>query len=690
MKSVLKVFDGWQAVPAGIIAIYCFLGIFGPVLAPFSPEKPDLRHRLCPPLAIDALATSQNPPISARNCSPANMFGTDHLGRDIFSRLLHGARTSLWVVGSSVVIGAVLSSVIGAVINGWSPKLRLIAYLIGSVTIVPFAIFVLSQPHTLYIFGVINSTEVAGHAVGWSAIVAFSSVATVSTFAVLAIAYQYDDTCRRSWLTNNDADGAAKSFCRQLHTQIIALAPWIGFAAIANAALIFLPSASSAVQTSAITWTFEPAYAFEHIGMFSPFLPMVLFPIGFVTFGAWWFVRHILGRFITTSKSSLGSAQSVADGAEEFSTEEESNHFESRTSGNDGNDTLAESGSSVKRRRWMMVVIAIVAVTAGVRFGVAEAIPIVRELTQDYAGNYESALTKSLQERIKTWDCANELSSKLMTLRPSAFEQPEIEASQRCLDLYYQHRNAPSHRLTIAYALQFVPQTLTLALIGSIVSAVLCSVASASTRPVRRVLEICVFLVGLIGLTMTFGITGWSSAVSLWFSAADLAISRALYIVRDFSVALGISYLTIAISKPSIRFATAVPKLDALSNWASFFVPCVLLTSGLLTLFHYRFPANFLFYDDNLGVIANPSMEQIYIGGGSPIRNWLWTYWFALIGYATIVFGVFAAAIWGFRLFVRSGTNSVDQTPVSPNNPSLDADPSESSQADPHSLPTPP
>ena len=38
-KNALSGLKGWQAVPAAVIAFYCFLGIFGPVLAPFDPNR---------------------------------------------------------------------------------------------------------------------------------------------------------------------------------------------------------------------------------------------------------------------------------------------------------------------------------------------------------------------------------------------------------------------------------------------------------------------------------------------------------------------------------------------------------------------------------------------------------------------------------------------------------------------------
>ncbi|OIQ00410.1 MAG: peptide ABC transporter permease [Zetaproteobacteria bacterium CG2_30_46_52] len=83
---------------AAIVALVSFIAIFAPWLAPYDPNHIVIRDMLLPP-------------------SPAHWCGTDTLGRDVFSRLLYGARISLLVgfvaVGIALVIGTILGAIAG-------------------------------------------------------------------------------------------------------------------------------------------------------------------------------------------------------------------------------------------------------------------------------------------------------------------------------------------------------------------------------------------------------------------------------------------------------------------------------------------------------------------------------------------------------------------------------------------------
>ena len=86
-----------------ILGVLLASAVLAPLLAPHDPYLPDLVRRLSPP-------------------SAQNWLGTDELGRDIFSRILHGARLTLLIVGLVVATSAPIGLVIGAVAGtagGW-------------------------------------------------------------------------------------------------------------------------------------------------------------------------------------------------------------------------------------------------------------------------------------------------------------------------------------------------------------------------------------------------------------------------------------------------------------------------------------------------------------------------------------------------------------------------------------------
>src|SRR5207245_2665281 len=59
----------------------------------------------------DPIATDASAPLAAPSAD--HWLGTDHLGRDIYSRIVHGARVSLIVGVASTLLGSVLGGIIG-------------------------------------------------------------------------------------------------------------------------------------------------------------------------------------------------------------------------------------------------------------------------------------------------------------------------------------------------------------------------------------------------------------------------------------------------------------------------------------------------------------------------------------------------------------------------------------------------
>jgi len=83
-------------IGAAILLVFVTIAIFGPAFAPHDPGRQNLLATLAPP-------------------SPTHPFGTDHIGRDVLSRVLVGTRYSLFVCLASVAFGALLGIPLGIV-----------------------------------------------------------------------------------------------------------------------------------------------------------------------------------------------------------------------------------------------------------------------------------------------------------------------------------------------------------------------------------------------------------------------------------------------------------------------------------------------------------------------------------------------------------------------------------------------
>lgn len=125
----------FQRDRSGIIGLLLFLvvvfsAVFAPWIAPYDPLEQNLRD-------------AKLPPAWSAEGSAAHPFGTDNLGRDIFSRIIYGARVSLTVGFLGVLIAGALGLIFGAIAG----------YLGGRVdtAIMGVVNLVLSLPYLLFV-----------------------------------------------------------------------------------------------------------------------------------------------------------------------------------------------------------------------------------------------------------------------------------------------------------------------------------------------------------------------------------------------------------------------------------------------------------------------------------------------------------------------------------------------------------
>lgn len=104
-RGARRAFDLLRRLPVLtvlILALLAFAAIFAPALAPYHPVRGDLRQR-------------ETPPAWQEGGSMAHVLGTDQHGRDILSRMMHGARVSLTFAALTMIIGVALGALLGAI-----------------------------------------------------------------------------------------------------------------------------------------------------------------------------------------------------------------------------------------------------------------------------------------------------------------------------------------------------------------------------------------------------------------------------------------------------------------------------------------------------------------------------------------------------------------------------------------------
>lgn len=91
------------ALAAVVIAVIALAAIFAPLAAPYDPYAQTLTDRLQAP-------------------SAAHILGTDELGRDVFSRIIYGARVSLMVGLVPTVISMAIGTILGLLAGFYGGK----------------------------------------------------------------------------------------------------------------------------------------------------------------------------------------------------------------------------------------------------------------------------------------------------------------------------------------------------------------------------------------------------------------------------------------------------------------------------------------------------------------------------------------------------------------------------------------
>ncbi len=101
--------EGFPWIPVIIIGIIALVAVFADFIAPYNPE-------------IGVLGDRFRPPAWQAGGSQAHLLGTDHVGRDVLSRLIFGARVSMVVGFTAVIVAGVIGTGLGILsgyLGGW-------------------------------------------------------------------------------------------------------------------------------------------------------------------------------------------------------------------------------------------------------------------------------------------------------------------------------------------------------------------------------------------------------------------------------------------------------------------------------------------------------------------------------------------------------------------------------------------
>ena len=137
-----------------IITFYLFVAIFAPLIAPYGEEE----------ISKVAYAKIINPEGETKH-----LLGTDKIGRDIFSRLIYGARNTIGIAVATTLLAFLIGGSLGllaSILRGWTDQLlsRFVDILMAIPSLI-FALMLLSifgsnVINLIFIIAVLDSTRV--------------------------------------------------------------------------------------------------------------------------------------------------------------------------------------------------------------------------------------------------------------------------------------------------------------------------------------------------------------------------------------------------------------------------------------------------------------------------------------------------------------------------------------------------
>ena len=167
LSKAIYVFRRWPLIPFFILGVLVVCAVFSPLIAPYDPEKDQLRAVLAMPAWAEPCEVGQ----LSNKFKPCNtngiglgkdekvyhfLLGADQLGRDLLSRIIYGARLSLSLAAVAIIIGTIFGTTVGLVAGYYGGFIdEIIMRIVAVFNAIPYLllaialVFVLGQSFTV-------------------------------------------------------------------------------------------------------------------------------------------------------------------------------------------------------------------------------------------------------------------------------------------------------------------------------------------------------------------------------------------------------------------------------------------------------------------------------------------------------------------------------------------------------------